>query len=46
MILILSLIILGAFAHERPVIGIFTIPSDESLYPKEQYSYIPSSYVK
>jgi gamma-glutamyl hydrolase len=32
--------------NQKPVIGILTLPSDQSGYPEDKYSYFPASYVK
>jgi hypothetical protein len=40
------LFIIGVLSHNRPVIGIFTIPSEIDDYPTNEYSFFPASYVK
>ena len=34
-----------ASSNDRPVIGIFMIPSEVLLYPPTEYSEIPNGYV-
>ena len=34
------------FENTRPIVGMFTQPSEWDQYPKSNYTYIASSYVK
>lgn len=43
---IASVVLSQTQINNRPIIGIYTEPSEYDGYPPEHYSYIASSYVK